>query len=70
MKSALIYEKILEPRGITAVRTNDGMITFDHPNVRSRSAAFDPAKKDSSDLLASIGLLGMIGGGAAMTEGE
>lgn len=46
------------------------IMVFDPKNIRSRFAAFDPAKKDSSDLLASIGLLGMIGGGAALTNGE
>jgi len=34
---------------------------FDPKNVRSRHAKFDPAKKDSADLLASIGGAGLLG---------
>ena len=59
------------------VRTNAGQITetADHARnnemlvhnpalLRSRFAAFDPKKKDSRDLLASLGLLGLLGAGA------
>jgi hypothetical protein len=36
--------------------------------LRSRFAAFDPKKKDSRDLLASMGLLGLLGAGAYGNE--
>ena len=39
---------------------------FDPKNIRSTNAAFDPAKKDSSNLLASAGGLGLLG--MAMSE--
>lgn len=38
--------------------------SFKPENIRSRFAAFDPKKKDSRDLLASMGLLGLLGAGA------
>lgn len=41
-------------------------VTFDPSNIRSVNAAFDPAKADSSDLLAGIGGLAPIAGGAAL----
>jgi hypothetical protein len=37
---------------------------LDPSNIRSRFAAFDPKKRDSRDLLASMGLLGLLGAGA------
>jgi hypothetical protein len=37
-------------------------------NIRSRFAAFDPKKRDSRDLLASMGLLGLLGAGAYGNE--
>ena len=37
---------------------------FDPKNIRSRFTAFDPKKKNSRDLLASMGLLGLLGMGA------
>jgi hypothetical protein len=36
----------------------------DPTRIRSRFAAFDPKKRDSRDLLASMGLLGLLGAGA------
>jgi hypothetical protein len=38
-------------------------LSLNPSNVRSRFAAFDPKKKNSSDLLASMGLLGLLGSG-------
>ena len=40
-------------------------IVFDPSNVRSRFAQFDPAKKDSADILAG---LGVVGAGAALSQ--
>jgi hypothetical protein len=54
-----IYEDVLQPRGIKSVKTNDGLIVFDTDGtVRSVDAEFDPAKKDSSNLLAGVSTLG------------
>jgi hypothetical protein len=49
-----------EPTGILAI--------MDPTRIRSRFAAFDPKKKDSRDLLASMGLLGLLGAGAYGNE--
>ena len=54
----LINDEILEPRGITGVRTRDGLVTFGHPNIRSIDAAFDPKNKDSAKLLGGVGAFG------------
>tara|TARA_R110000868_G_C10731868_1_gene751678 strand:+ start:13 stop:894 length:882 start_codon:yes stop_codon:yes gene_type:complete len=64
------FTNFSDEAGYGAYNPTTHYAVFDPKNIRSRFAAFDPSKKDSSDLLASIGLLGMIGGGAAMTEGE
>lgn len=63
------------------VRTNAGQITetADHARnnemlvhnpalLRSRFAAFDPKKRNSRDLLASLGLLGLLGAGTYGSE--
>jgi len=47
-----------ESRGSPSYST---LAVFDPKNVRSRHAMFDPAKKDSADLLASIGGVGLLG---------
>lgn len=60
-----IYESVLKPRGITAVKTPDGLISFGHQSVRSENAAFDPAKINSRDLLASALAAGVFGAGVA-----
>lgn len=43
-------------------------LSLDPKNVRSRFAAFDPKKRDSRDLLASLGLMGLLGAGAYGSE--
>lgn len=43
---------------------------FDPKNIRSRHAKFDPAKKDSADLLASIGGAGLLGLGLTQRQDE
>jgi hypothetical protein len=43
-------------------------MAFDPSQVRSRFAAFDPKRRNSSDLLASLGLLGLLGAGAYGNE--
>lgn len=40
------------------------MVVSDPTTIRSRFAAFDPARRDSADLLASLAALGLLGGGA------
>jgi hypothetical protein len=42
---------------------------FDPKTIRSRFAAFDPAKKNSADLLASVGGGGLLGLGASQYMG-
>jgi hypothetical protein len=49
------HDGIIHKGGRTAgSRSHDVAIAFDPEQIRSISAAFDPAKKDSTDLLASI----------------
>jgi ADP-Ribosyltransferase in polyvalent proteins len=49
--------------GIDAGGPDEEVVIFDPSNVRSRFAAFDPAKAGSSDLLAGIGGGALTGGG-------
>jgi len=44
---------------------HDQFVVFDPKNIRSRFAQFDPAKKDSADILAG---LGVVGAGAALSQ--
>ncbi len=44
--------------------SSNQLIALDPSNIRSVNAAFDPAKKDSSNLLASIGAGTVVGAGA------
>jgi hypothetical protein len=62
-----VYENVLGPRGIESVKTRDGLLVFgpEAANVRSTKAAFDPAKRDSSNLLASALAAGLLAPGAA-----
>lgn len=41
------------------IENTTSIVTFDPANIRSVNAAFDPAKKDSSNLLAGIGAAGV-----------
>jgi hypothetical protein len=43
----------------------DSVLVFDPKNIRSRFAKFDPAKADSADILAG---LGVVGAGAALSQ--
>lgn len=55
---SIVYENDFEGGG-------DSVIIFDPSNIRSVNAAFDPDKKDSSNLLASTGA-GLVAGSAAL----
>jgi len=55
--------------GYDGARFGDQIAIFDPKNIRSTNAAFDPDKKDSSNLLASIGA-GTVAGGAALSSDE
>lgn len=57
----------IRARGYTSLRTSSGeeVAIFDPANIRSRFAAFDPARSNSRDLLAGIGVGGVIGAGVA-----
>lgn len=50
--------------GAPAMPDRQHYVSMNPANFRSRFAAFDPKKKDSRDLLASMGLLGLLGAGA------
>lgn len=71
-----LWEDVLQPRRIMSIRTPDGLIKFDHSNLRRSDAAFDPAKRDSADLLAANASPGLstvasgAGGDKAMTTEE
>lgn len=51
-------------------RSTDTTVVLDPRNVRSRFAAFDPAKRDSSDLLASMAPIGLGSIGALQLIGS
>ena len=58
------YKKIndaLRDKGFTGVDYGVESLIFEPKNIRSPNAAFDPMKRDSSDLLSSAGLLGGYG---------
>lgn len=67
-----VWEDVIEPKGIRSIRTNDGLIVFDDSSdiVRSASAAFDPAKKDSGNLLAGALPVGAIGAASMLSPNE
>lgn len=52
-------------RIINTADEGDVTVALDPANIRSVNAAFDPAKKDSANLLAGLGALGLGVGGAA-----
>ena len=66
----------LNIQGVTTLgRPGDYQVTFDPRNIRSRFAAFDPAKRDSPDILGGadpylLALLGLGAGGAAYYGGD
>jgi hypothetical protein len=68
-QSSRSVKKQVEKSGADSVTFKTGgedvqYAVFDPQNIRSRFAAFDPKKRDSRDLLASMGLLGLLGAGA------
>lgn len=59
-------QRRIQSLGYDHIRGNqDGIeiVTLDPRNIRSIHAAFDPAKRNSADLLASVGGLGLLGYG-------
>lgn len=58
--------KELKDRGYIGIDAPNERVVFDPQDIRSINAAFDPAKKDSSNLLAGAATIGGIGGGAAL----
>jgi len=46
--------------GIMVRADGEEIVVFDARNIRSRSAAFDPAKRDSSNILASVAGAGLL----------
>ncbi len=56
-------QEILKGQGFAGIDMNNEVLIFDPVNVRSVNAKFDPAKKDSSNILAG-GAAGAIGLGA------
>ena len=57
-------------QGHDAVRWGDEMAVFDPSQIRSVHAAFDPAKRNSGDLLASLAGAGLLGATAARLYGD
>jgi hypothetical protein len=53
--------KALEGEGFHGVDSGHETVVFDPANIRSVNAAFDPAKKGSSNILAGAGGLGLMG---------
>ncbi len=66
----------LNIQGVTTLgRPGDYQVTFDPRNIRSRFAAFDPARRDTADILGGadpylLALLGLGAGGAAYYGGD
>lgn len=58
--------KELTDRGYIGIDAGNEMVIFDPKNIRSVNAAFDPAKKDSSNILAGAATIGGVGTGAAL----
>ena len=48
---------VLKNSGFDGTASNYETVIFDPKNIRSRFAAFDPMKKESSNLLAQFGAL-------------
>ena len=67
-RSELINSE-MRRRGFTGYHAGDQTIVFDPSNIRSVNAAFDPAKKDSPNLMAGFGGT-FLGGGALFSPGE
>jgi len=59
------YDSVTFPTNLAMGDKTPSTVVFDPSNIRSVNAAFDPAKKDSANLLASLGALGLGVGGAA-----
>lgn len=59
--------KELKDRGYIGIDAPNERVIFDPQNIRSINAAFDPEKKDSSNLLAGAATVGGVGAGAALT---
>lgn len=60
----------LVPGGMTVQARSDAYAMLDPSQIRSIHAAFDPAKRNSADLLASIAAAGLFGGTAARLYGD
>lgn len=58
------YDSVLLKNHYDVGGVGDQLVMLDPSNIRSRFAAFDPAKSDSSDLLAGIAGAGVLGGAA------
>lgn len=58
--------------GFSGMRIDDwgrpSVAMFDEKDIRLTHAAFDPAKKDSSDLLAALALASLAGGGGLLSR--
>lgn len=63
-------QQALIRQGHDAVRWGDEMAVFDPSQIRSVHAAFDPAKRNSGDLLASLAGAGLLGTTAARLYGD
>ena len=66
------YEGAIRKAGYAGARSQDSqvpnqVVTFDPRNIRSRFAAFDPMRRDSSDILAGLAPIGL---GAWMYQDE
>lgn len=60
-----------DPKDVGAANASTEYVVFDPKNIRSRFAEFDPAKADSSDLLASDpGMVGALMKGAGAVGGS
>jgi hypothetical protein len=62
--------KELKDRGYIGIDAPNERVVFDSQNIRSINAAFDPAKKDSSNLLAGALPVGAIGAASMLSPNE
>jgi hypothetical protein len=61
-KSGLLMQNVID--SLSGTQVGDSLAVFNPANIRSRFAAFDPARRHEADLLASWLLPLTLGGGA------
>lgn len=61
---------VVRSAGYDSLDTPMGLVAFKPSQIRSRFAAFDPARRDSGNILAGVAPVAIVGGAALMREDE